>query len=80
MRKEELIALIEANVPDGADVRFAIPTHDYWRTYLAIDPTKITEEKVKPTAYHDGQDAIETDNEVIPPDEYDPLKTVYVLS
>jgi hypothetical protein len=72
MRKEDLIALLE-RLPAGADVRIVRPTHDYWRTELAIDPRMVGEEQVKVSDYHGLRDAI-TDK------EWDSdLQTVYVI-
>lgn len=57
MLKSELLELLE-RIPDNAEIRINQPTHDYWRTHLAVDITDITEESVKPSTYHDGQDVI----------------------
>lgn len=73
MLKADLLALI-ADLPDDADIRFDQPTHDYWRTHLAIDITAIDEVKVKPTAYHNDEDAIQVDDEW-----NEELKTVYII-
>lgn len=74
MKKTDLIALIES-LPDDADIRFAQPTHDHWRTQLAIDPDRIEEVKVSPSAYHNDRDAVQADGEW---DE--DLDTVYLIS
>ena len=73
MLKADLLALI-ADLPDDADIRFDQPTHDYWRIHLAIDITAIDEVKVKPTAYHNDEDAIQVDDEW-----NEELKTVYII-
>lgn len=77
MLKEDLIALIQDNVPDGADVRFLQPSHDYWRTQLAIDIGTVEELPVKVSAYHGGVLAV-IDEEKLDPEEEHQL--VYVLS
>lgn len=73
MKKQDLLDLINS-LPDDADIRMERPSHDYWRTVLAIEVTGVEEVKVKPSAYHDGADAIRDDEEW---DES--LHTVYVL-
>ena len=57
MTKSELLELLQ-QVPDDADIRISQPTHDHWRTQLAVDIRDITEETVKNSAYHNDQDAI----------------------
>lgn len=73
MLKEDLLALLET-VPAGADIRFDQPTHDYWRSHLAVDITAIDEVKVSPSAYHNDEDKVDDS------DEWDEdLKTVYLI-
>ena len=76
MLKEDLIALLNA-IPDGSDVRIEQPTHDYWKTHLAIEITSLDEVRVAATAYHNNLDAIvdDDDSDEDNPDQYN----VYVL-
>ena len=76
MLKEDLIAMLNT-IPDGSDVRIEQPTHDYWKTHLAIEITSLDEVRVKPTSYHNDKDAIVDDDDE---DADDPeQKTAYVL-
>jgi hypothetical protein len=43
------------------EVKFAHPSHDYWRTELASDIDSITEEQVKYTEYHRQDKIVDTE-------------------
>jgi hypothetical protein len=75
MLKEDLIAMLD-RLPAGADIRIESPTHDYWRTKLAIDPREVAEVQVKESAYHNGADAITDDHD----GEDGDTRTVYVIA
>lgn len=76
MLKRDLLALI-AHLPDDADIRVAIPTHDHWRSVLAGDIQQVAEEVVSPSSYHNDEDKIRDPDDH--GDDSDDLKTVHVL-
>lgn len=61
MTKSELLTLIAA-LPDNADIRIHQPSHDYWRTSLAINPTQFEEAEITHSSYHNC-DAVDDSGE-----------------
>jgi hypothetical protein len=76
MKVSELIERLQNLDPD-MDVMFEHPAHDYWRTVLASDVSRVEENTVRYAEYHrqhvlaDGYDEDEEDS--------DPRKQVVLI-
>ena len=73
MTKQELIDLLKY-LPEDADIRIDHPTHDYWRTHIAMDITAIDEVKIKTSSYHNNMDVVDDEE-----DWDNSLKSVFLI-
>lgn len=59
--KQDLLNALE-RVPADAEIRLAQPTHDYWRTRLAVSIRSVCQQFIRHTDYHNA-DAIEEEGD-----------------
>lgn len=71
--KAELIALLR-DVPDEAVVMMTRPSHDYWRTTLAVPIQSVEPALIQPSEYHRSEAIVDDDT------DSDDTRCVYVLN
>lgn len=62
--KEQLIEALQA-LPDGAQVRMAVPAGDYWKTLKTPPVVGFRESVVQPNGYHDCECEVKDPDEAI---------------
>ena len=71
--KEDLLQALN-EVPAGAEIRIAQPTHDYWHTQLAVAIKGVVRRVIEHTPYHNADQIVAVDEE-----GKKTCKTVWVL-
>lgn len=78
MTVKELIAYLEQQDQD-AEVFFAHPSHDYWKTELASSVNEVQEAPVKHSGYHDQMVTVDDEDSEKAEARGEELKQVVLL-